>query len=165
MLRFVVRRVLLTGLILLGVSLVVFLVTKLIPGDPVASLLGPNATPEAHDRLVVQMGLNRPLPVQYGAYLWLVLHGDLGRSIAQQTPVLGLILSAFGNTLILAGFASLLAVAGGVGLGTVAAVWRDSPLARAVSGITLFSVSAPQYVVAVLLVVLFAVQTRLLDRK
>lgn len=162
MLRFVLRRLLLAVFILLGVSLVVFLTTKLIPGDPVAALLGPNSTPADRARLVIRLGLDRPLPVQYLSYLWLVLHGDLGRSIAQQTPVLGLILPAFANTLILAAFASAVAVAGGVGLGAAAALRRDGVLAAVVSAITLFTVTAPQYVLAVLLIVLFAVRTNLL---
>jgi peptide/nickel transport system permease protein len=162
MLRFVLRRLLLAVFILLGVSLVVFLTTKLIPGDPVAALLGPNSTAADRARLVIRLGLDRPLPVQYLSYLWLVLHGDLGRSIAQQTPVLGLILPAFANTLILAAFASVVAVVGGVGLGAAAALRRDGLLAPVVSAITLFTVTAPQYVVAVLLIVLFAVRTNLL---
>jgi peptide/nickel transport system permease protein len=159
MLRFVLRRALLAILILVGVSLVVFLTTKLIPGDPVAALLGPNSTAADRARLVVRLGLDRPLPVQYLSYLWLVLHGDLGRSIAQQTPVAGLIVPAFANTLLLAAFASVLAVVGGVALGAVAALRRQGVLAPLVSAAALFCVSAPQYVVAVFLIVLFAVRT------
>jgi peptide/nickel transport system permease protein len=162
LLRFFTRRLLLTILILLGVSLVVFLTTKLIPGDPVASLLGPNSTPEDRARMVVHYGFDRPLPVQYLSYVWLVLHGDLGRSIAQQTPTLGLVVAAFGNTMILAGFASLVAIVGGVALGATAALRRRGRIAILVSSISLVSVSAPQYVVGVALIVLFAVRTNLL---
>jgi peptide/nickel transport system permease protein len=162
MLRFFIRRLLLTVLILLGVSLVVFLVTKLIPGDPVATLLGPNSTPEDRARLVVKYGFDRPLPVQYVAYLWTLLHGDLGRSIARQVPAVSVIIPAFANTLLLGAFASVLAILGGVVLGTIAALRRDGVAARLVAAVSLFSVSAPQYVVAVVLIVLFAVQTRLL---
>src|SRR3979490_1233555 len=122
MLRFFIRRLLLTVLILLGVSLVVFLVTKLIPGDPVATLLGPNSTPEDRARLVVKYGFDRPLPVQYVAYLWTLLHGHLGRSIARQVPAINVIIPAFANTLLLGAFASVLAILGGVGLGTIAAL-------------------------------------------
>jgi peptide/nickel transport system permease protein len=162
MLRFFIRRLLLTVLILLGVSLVVFLVTKLIPGDPVATLLGPNSTPEDRARLVVKYGFDRPLPVQYVAYLWTLLHGDLGRSIARQVPAVSVIIPAFANTLLLGAFASVLAILGGVVLGTIAALRRDGVAAGLVAAVALFSVSAPQYVVAVVLIVLFAVQTRLL---
>jgi len=162
MIRFLVRRVTLTVLILLGVSLVVFLTTKLIPGDPVATLLGPYSTAEDRARLVAALGLNRPLPVQYVSYLWTLLHGDLGRSIARQQPAAGVVLPAFANTLLLSGFAGVVAVAGGVALGAVAALRRNSVAARLVTAVSLVSVSAPQYVVAVALIVLFAVQTRLL---
>jgi peptide/nickel transport system permease protein len=162
MLRFVLRRVILTIFILLGVSIVVFLTTKLIPGDPVSTLLGPYSTPEDRARLVAKLGLDRPLPVQYLAYLWTLLHGDLGRSIARQTPAANVVLPAFANTLILSGFASVIAVVGGVVLGAVAALRRNSAVAGVVSAVSLFSVSAPQYVIAVALIVLFAVQTRLL---
>jgi len=162
MIRFLLRRVSLTVLILLGVSVVVFLTTKLIPGDPVSTLLGPYSTAEDRARLVVKLGLNRPLPVQYASYLWTLLHGDLGRSIARQQPAANVVLPAFANTLLLSGFAAVVAVVGGVLLGAVAALRRSSVAARVVTALSLVSVSAPQYVVAVALIVLFAVQTRLL---
>ncbi|HEY4277855.1 MAG TPA: ABC transporter permease [Conexibacter sp.] len=158
MTSFLTRRLLLAVPILLGVSVVVFITIKLIPGDPVASLLGPNATPAARADLVSRLGLNRAVPVQYAHWLWSSVQGDLGTSISLQQPVASLVLKAFGNTLLLVAAALILAVAGGVVLGTVVALKPRSLVGRIVGGFSIGSISVPQYTVALLLL-LFAVET------
>jgi peptide/nickel transport system permease protein len=158
MTRFLSRRLLLAVPILLGVSLVVFITIKLIPGDPVASLLGPNSTPEAKEMLTERLGLDRPLPLQYVSWLWSVLHGDLGVSIARQVDASAMVIDAFWNTLVLTGFAALLSLVGGVALGAIGAVRRGRPSAAASSGLSLIAVSAPQYSVGLLLMIVFAAQ-------
>lgn len=158
MTRFLARRILLAVPILFGVSLVVFITIKLIPGDPVASLLGPNSTPEAREMLTHRLGLDRPLPVQYGAWLWSSLHGDLGISIARQVSASSMVLDAFWNTLLLTAFAALIALVGGIVLGGIAAFRRGRPSAATSSSISLIAVSAPQYSVGLLLMIVFAAQ-------
>jgi peptide/nickel transport system permease protein len=155
--RFLSRRVALAIPILLGVSLVVFFTIKLIPGDPVASLLGPNASPRDRAALVERLGLNQPLPRQYIAWLMGVGRGDLGRSIAKQTPVLPMVVSAMINTLILTMFAAVVAMVGGVALGLISALRRGRAAASAASATSLVAVSAPQYSVGLILIVVFAV--------
>jgi peptide/nickel transport system permease protein len=158
---FLFRRTLAAVPILIGVSLVVFTTIKIIPGDPVASLLGPTSTPEARLALTQRLGLDDPLPVQYLAWVWHVLQGDLGNSIAKQTTVLPLVTDAFVNTLVLTAFAALLAFVLGVGLGTISALRRGKLSAALSNGVALFSISVPQYSVGLLLIVYVATGTGL----
>lgn len=158
MTRFLTRRILLAIPILLGVSVIVFVTIKLIPGDPVSTLLGPNATPQARADLVGRLGLDQPLPVQYLHWLWAVLQGDLGTSLALQQPVATLVVKAFLNTALLTVAALVIATIGGVVLGTIIALRPRSVLGRVVSGTSMAAISIPQYSVA-LLFLLFAVET------
>jgi peptide/nickel transport system permease protein len=155
---FLTRRLLLAIPILLGVTLVVFLTIKLVPGDPVAALLGPNATPQARADLTSRLGLDDPAPLQYVHWVWAAVQGDLGTSISLQQSVGRLVLDAFGNTLLLVAAALLLAVVGGVALGTIAALRPRSVVGRIVGWVSIGAVSVPQYTVALLLL-LFAVET------
>lgn len=157
MLTFAARRVALTVPILLGVSLVVFITIKIIPGDPLASLLGPTSTPEARAALTERLGLNDPLPVQYTTWLWNVVQGDLGTSIARQAPVLDVVLDAFWNTLILTTFAAVLAIVLGVVLGAVAALQRGRIAALVSNALSLFFISTPQYTIGLLLIIYLGV--------
>src|ERR1700691_2341692 len=101
MLGYIVRRLLALIPILLGLSLIVFLIMALIPGDPALAILGSYATPESLATLRAQMGLDRPLPVQYLIWLGHIGHGDLGRSYSLNRPVLDEVVERFGATLIL----------------------------------------------------------------
>jgi peptide/nickel transport system permease protein len=156
---FLMRRVASTVPILVGVSLVVFITIKIIPGDPVASLLGPTSTPEARAALTARLGLNQPLPVQYGSWIWHVLQGDLGDSIAKHTAVLSLIIDAFTNTLILTSFAAIVAFALGTLLGGISALRRGKLSAAISNGISLFAISVPQYSIGLLLIIYVATGT------
>lgn len=158
MARFLARRLLLAVPILLGVSIVVFITIKLIPGDPVSTLLGPNATPQSRAELTSRLGLDQPLPVQYWSWLKSVAQGDFGTSLSLQQPVGSLVRTAFLNTALLAGAALLLALIGGVLLGTVVALKPHGKLAKLVGGFSVTAISIPQYTVA-LLALLFAVET------
>ncbi|WP_432563696.1 ABC transporter permease [Kineococcus sp. SYSU DK003] len=154
--RFLARRLLLSIPILLGVSIVVFITIKIIPGDPVASMLGPTSTPQARAALNARLGLDQPLPVQYFRWLIAMLQGDLGNSIAQQRPVLGLVTSAFVNTLWLTAFAAVLAIVLGLVLGAVSALRRGKIAATISNALALFSISTPQYTIGLLLIILLA---------
>ncbi|MEU3186756.1 ABC transporter permease [Streptomyces sp. NPDC006923] len=159
---FLLRRLLLAVPTVLGVTVVVFATVALIPGDPVGALLGPGAPPESRRELADRLGLGEPLPVQYANWLWHALHFDLGVSISAQRPVAELLLPALGQTLILTAVAFLLVITGGTVLGALGALRPRGPLGRLSSALTTFSVSAPQYSVALLLIAVFAVWWRLL---
>ena len=157
--RYLARRIVYMIPILFGVSIVVFLTLKMLPGDPVSSLLGPTSTEEDRQALIQQYGLDDPLIQQYGTWLGNVLQGDLGRSIARQMDVTPMVTDALKNTLILTGAAFVLAVVGGLVLGAVGAFRRGKPSAAIVSAISVFSLSAPQYSVGLVLMIYFGVET------
>ncbi|HXV93530.1 MAG TPA: ABC transporter permease [Pseudonocardia sp.] len=156
MLGYIGRRLLLAVPILLGVSLVVFATIKIIPGDPVATLLGPTGTPEARAALVERLGLDDPLPVQYLSWLGATLTGDFGTSIARRSDVAPIVFDALGNTLILTAAAAALAIVLGVVVGALTALRRTGILARLGNAFALFSISVPQYSVGLLLIIYLA---------
>jgi peptide/nickel transport system permease protein len=156
MLAYIGRRLVIAVPILLGVSLVIFLTIKIIPGDPVASLLGPTGTPEARAALSERMGLNEPLPVQYASWLGHTVVGDFGTSIARRSAVTPMVVDALVNTLILTAAAAVLAVVLGVAVGALTALRRSGPLARLGNAFALFSISVPQYSVGLLLIIYLA---------
>ena len=121
--RFLVRRLLLLVPVLMGVSLIVFLVLHLAPGDPAEIMLGPQATQVDRMRLRAELGLDDPLHQQYGRWLGHVARGDLGRSLWMRRPVLGEVLARYQATLILTGSALVLSSIGGVTLGILSARW------------------------------------------
>src|ERR1700712_5967967 len=108
--------------IVLGVSLVVFITIAMIPGDPVAAMLGPTANAQTRTALTKDLGLDRPLPVQYVKWLGNVSQGDLGRSITRAEPVRPIVIDALKNTLVLALVAGIIAIVGGVILGGIGAL-------------------------------------------
>ncbi|CAO5152721.1 peptide/nickel transport system permease protein [Frankia sp. AiPs1] len=159
MIRFLARRLGYGVPVLLGVAVVVFATVKLIPGDPVALLAGVNATEQQKDAVRASLGLDRGVAVQFWSWLTHALRGDLGDSIAQHRPVAGLVIDAFGNSLILAGYALVLALVLGTVLGGAAALWPRRLAGRVCSAISSISVSAPQYSVALLLIIYVSLDT------
>jgi peptide/nickel transport system permease protein len=146
----------------LGVLLVVFIVVRLIPGDPAAVLLGPEGSAEERARLSRLLGLDRPWPVQFGLYVWRVAHGDLGRSIFLGSDVSSLILNAVPATLELAAAAMLLTVAIALPLGVLAAVRANTTIDLAATVGALIGVSMPIFWFGVLAILLFSLNLRLL---
>jgi peptide/nickel transport system permease protein len=144
--------------IALGVSVVVFLTVKIIPGDPVASILGTHPNPAARAAVEHKYGLDKPAVAQYFYWLKNILTGDLGDSISQQVPANHLVLSALNNTLLLAAFASVVAVGGGVLFGTIMAFSRRRAARGLSNAISVVSLSVPQYTLGVLFIVGFAVK-------
>src|SRR5690242_7778563 len=136
MLPFLARRLLLAVPTLLGVSIVIFGLLYLVPGDPLDSILPPDASQETRQRVAHALGFDQPVPLQYVAWLGRVAHGDLGTSLARNRPVATMLLEAVGNTLVLATAAGVIALGLGLALGTLAAVrygtWVDR-LVRAIS--------------------------------
>jgi peptide/nickel transport system permease protein len=144
--------------VLFGVSIVVFLVMHLAPGDPAVVMLGPTASEEDVQRIRTDLGLDQPLPVQYGKWVWNVVQGDFGRSITMKRPVLPEILTRFKATLILT-FASLvISTVIGVTAGVIAAVKPYSWFDRASMLFALLGVSMPVFWLGIVLIVVFALK-------
>src|SRR4030095_4659499 len=127
-LEYIIRRLLLLVPVLIGVSLVSFALLQLVPGDPALILAGEEATEEVLTRIRQEYGLNRPLPIQFLAYLRHAVGGDLGISIQSRQPVATLLEQRFPFTLKLAFLAILVSAMLGVVAGIVAATRRNSPL-------------------------------------
>jgi ABC-type dipeptide/oligopeptide/nickel transport system permease component len=163
MLAFVGRRFLHSVPVLLLASLVVFSMLQLVPGDPIDAMLGASAfqTGSARQDLVdhvrQELGLNDPLPVQYGHWILGALHGDFGVSFVRGRPVADLILERLPSTAELALASLVFAVVFGLGLGIVAATHRDTPLDAAVMLLSLGGVSMPSFALGVLLILVFSV--------
>ena len=153
MLRYLVRWLLLTIPVLLGVATLVFALIHLVPGDPAQAMLGEGASEEEVVRLRANLGLDRPLPVQYKAFLFGALRGDLGTSFRYNTPVTTQIREKFPNTARLAVAAMLFAIP----LGILAAVYRDTPVDHAAMTLALVGISMPNFWLGPLLAILFAV--------
>jgi peptide/nickel transport system permease protein len=154
--RYVVRRLLLLVPVLVGVSVVIFMVLHLSPGDPVEIMLGAQATQEDRARLRADLGLDEPLPVQYARWLGHVARGDLGRSLWMKRPVLAEVLGRFQATLILTGTALALSTTVGVALGVASAVRPHSLLDRVSAVASLFGASMPSFWLGIVLMVVFA---------
>ena len=157
MTAYAARRLLLLVPVLLGVSLVVFGVMSLVPGDPALAILGPYATPERLAELRMDLGLDRAWPVRYGLWLGGLLQGDLGRSVSLERPVLDAVLERLGPTLLLAGTALVLGALLGLAAGMVAALRHDRPADRVVTLGVLLGISIPSFWLGLLLILVFAV--------
>src|ERR687898_759528 len=158
MLRLVVRRLLLLVPILLGLSILLFLWIRALPGGPAESLLGERATPEAIEQIERVYGLDRPIHEQYLRYLQNLLSGDLGTSIATRRPVTEEIGRRFPATIELAFAAMLFAMVLGVPLGFFAAKRYGSVLDHGSLVASLIGISIPVFFLAILLKYVFAVQ-------
>jgi peptide/nickel transport system permease protein len=154
--RFVGRRLLAALPILLGVTVLVFALLHLIPGDPILAMLGNEADPRAVRALRQELGLDRPLPVQYVEWLGRVLQGNLSRSIQTREPIARLILERFPATLELAAAALCLGVPTGVLAGVVSARRRDSAADYVATSLALFGVSMPNFWLGILLILVFS---------
>ncbi|AYR23964.1 ABC transporter permease [Herbaspirillum rubrisubalbicans] len=152
------QRLLLSLPTLLLVSMVVFSLLAVLPGDPVAAILGMEATPEAAAALRLKLGLDDPLLVQYGRWLWAVLHGDLGRSFIDNTPVAEALWQRLPVTIELALGSFLVAVVIAVPAGILSAA-RPRGWANAIGTlIALFGMSVPHFWLGMLFIILFAVK-------
>ena len=154
--RYLARRLLLLVPVLLGVSVVVFLVLHLSPGDPAEIMLGAQANKEDLARLRAELGLTEPLHVQYVKWLGHVARGDLGRSLWMKRPVLGEVLQRLKATLILTGTALLLSTLGGIALGVASATRPNSVLDRLSAVGSLFGASMPVFWLGIVLMVIFS---------
>ncbi len=143
--------------VLFAITVASFAFLHAIPGDPVALRLGDHAAPEQVAQMRAQLGLDKPVAVQLGLYLWALLHGDLGRSIEDFQPVLVKLGEYFPATVELSLGALLFAIAAGVPLGVLAAVRKGSVLDVGASVVSLVGVSIPVFVLGFVLIYVFAV--------
>jgi dipeptide transport system permease protein len=158
MLAFLLRRLGLVVPTFLGITLLVFSLIRLIPGDPVEALSGERGmTAERYERLLHEFGLDRPLPVQYLDYVWRALHGDLGVSTITQEPVFREFIARFPATIELSVCAMLLALAIGLPAGIFAAVKRNTVWDYSVMGASLTGYSMPIFWWGLLLILTFSV--------
>lgn len=136
---------------LLGVSLLLFVLLRVVPGNPVATMMGEKGDPEAIARMTEELGLDKPLHVQFAEYVVGALRGDFGTSVTLGRPVSELIGEAFLNTLELAVLSALFSWAMGIACGVLAAVRRNGIVDRLFMGVSLLGVSVPVFMVAMLL--------------
>jgi peptide/nickel transport system permease protein len=156
MFLYTVKRILYVTPVALGVSIFCFLLVHLAPGDPLTAIMPVDATADQQAEMRAAYGFDKPLPVQYAIWLWKVLHGDLGNSIASGRTVLSEVGRAVGNSLILASVATLIGFTFGTLFGFVAGYFRDSALDKAASALSVLGVSVPHYWLGIVMVIVFS---------
>lgn len=158
MLRYLLSRLGQAAAILLGITLITFLLIYLLPADPVQQIAGRSSTPETREQIRKDLGLDRPIWEQYGTYVAKLVQGDLGRSYIQKSQVTELILSRLPATLQLLAGAIFVELLIGLSAGIFAARRRGRWTDRAVMVLSFTAVSAPQFVVGILLLYFFAAE-------
>ncbi len=158
MFGYIIRRILFALPIAIGVSIVCFSLVYLAPGDPLQTVLPPDATAETIAIVKHEYGFDRPVPVQYAIWLWHVVQGDFGRSIASRRPVTLEVFGSLANTAMLALFAVPVAFATGFAMGAIAGCYPGRILDRIVTGAAVIGVSLPNYWLGLVLVIVFAVE-------
>ena len=156
MLIYLIKRIIYALPIMLGVTIVCFALVHLAPGDPLVSVLPPDASQAMKQQMMQLYGFDRPYYEQFLRWLWRAAHGDLGSSIASSRPVVSEVSRAVGNTLILATVATLIGFALGTFFGFVAGYFRDTFIDKLASLISVIGVSVPHYWLGMVLVIIFA---------
>jgi peptide/nickel transport system permease protein len=157
MLFYIAKRIVLAVPVVFAVALVCFLLVHIAPGDPLVSVLPPDASQALAEQMRKEYGFDRPLPVQFGIWLWKAIHGNLGTSIATGRSVTEEVMRAVGNTIMLAVFASAIGFVFGLMFGILAGYFRDSWIDRVVTTISITGVSMPHYWLGMVLVIVFSV--------
>jgi len=155
--QFIVRRILVTIPVLLGIVFIVFALARLVPGDPCRAVLGEKATDAICNDFIHRYGLDQPIPVQFVAYLQQLAAGDLGNSIKHSEPVTQLLIERLPTTIELTILAMIFAVSVGVPLGLLSAYRHNSKTDVGTMVLANFGVSMPVFVLGLLLAFLFAI--------
>lgn len=155
---YIARRLLAMVPVLLLVSMVVFSLLHLTPGDPALSILGEEATPQQVEALRNKLGLNQPIPVQYVKWLGAVLRGDLGRSVRSNQPVSEAIAERLPVTVELALLSMVISLAIAIPAGIISAMRRNSVVDTTATFVALLGVSLPNFFLAILLILVFGVK-------
>lgn len=164
--KYILKKLLLLIPVLIGVSIVAFALGVLAPGDPVDQILNPDGgqdyTQEQYDAVAARLGLDQPVWVQYLSWLKDLLRGDFGRSFFTRKSILTQLQRRIPISAALAGLSMALTVVLGVGAGLLMAIFRDSPLDRALGALSTLLLSVPGFWIAIVLIFLFAEQWKLL---
>jgi peptide/nickel transport system permease protein len=155
MTKFLVRRIIYSIFVLLGLSIVIFIIARIMPGDPARVALGARAPQWVVDKLREHMHLNDPIIVQYGYWLRDAIHGDFGLSLVTQRPVTTDIIEFFPASLELVLFAGVLSAVGGIGLGIISARYKDTWIDNVVRLFSYAGIVTPSFVFAIFFVLIF----------
>ncbi len=161
MLAFILRRLLQAVVVMLTVAFIAFMLFQYV-GDPVTNLLGQDATPEQRHQLRADLGLDKPFPVQFAAFVGNAVQGEFGLSLKQGRKVDALIVERLPATMELAAIAALIALAVGIPMGVYAALRRGSVLSQLMMTFSLVGVSLPTFLIGILLILVFAVMLKVL---
>jgi peptide/nickel transport system permease protein len=153
----IVQRLLLLAVVLLIVSFITFGIVNILPGDVANAILGDLGTPDQVEALRERLGLNLPLLVRYEAWIVDFFRGDFGTSLQTGQQISPIMFARFGNSAILGGLTLLIAVPLSVLLGVIAAVHRGKAVDRIISGFSIVSFSLPEYVIGLLLILVFSI--------
>ena len=154
---YILKRLVSAVPVLLGISIIVFLIMAMIPGDPATAILGSYATPENVEKLNRDLGLDQPLVQRYLIWLGNLLQGDFGRSYSLNRPVLDEVLERFNGTLVLAGTSFVLCSLFGVGAGVVSAARQYGLADRLITFVVLLGISIPSFFLGMMMILAFAV--------
>jgi peptide/nickel transport system permease protein len=157
-LAYIARRIVYVIPIVISVALVCFMLVHITPGDPLVAILPADASQELANQMRIAYGFDRPLPIQFGLWLWKAVNGDLGQSIATGRPVLTEVMRAVGNTVTLAIAAALIGFTLGLFFGLIAGYFRDTWIDKVATSIAIAGVSVPHYWLGMVLVIVFSVQ-------
>lgn len=157
---YILKRLLSAIPVLLGISVIVFLIMAMIPGDPATAILGSYATPENVEKLNRDLGLDQGLVPRYFIWLGNILQGDFGRSFALNRPVLDEVLDRFAATLILAGASFVLCSILGIAAGVISAAHQYGFADKAITFVVLLGISIPSFFLGMMMILIFAVQLR-----
>lgn len=158
MLNFLIKRLLLLVPVFLAVSMVIFMIIHMVPGDPIDNMIQIGSSPEQREQLITRYGLDKPLLVQYGVWFHHLLGGDLGDAIILRRPVAGLIAENLPHSLMLGCLAFVFSAVVGVATGALAAVFKDSWIDRGVMAFILLGSTLPSFWLGLLMILVFAVQ-------
>ena len=158
---YIAKRLLAAIPVLFGLTIIVFVIMSMIPGNPATAILGSYATPENVEKLNRDLGLDKSMVEQYFIWIGNLLHGDLGRSYSLNKPVLDEVLSRFNATLILAGTALVICSILGLIAGVISAVRQFGLADKVITFVVLIGISAPSFWLGLILILLFAVKIKL----
>lgn len=159
--RYILRKFILLIPLLAGITLITFAMLKLIPGDPVYSMIGERARPEAIEKIRKEIGGEQSFIQQYAGYISLLMRGELGKSLYTNRNISEDIMNKFPKTLLLAAAAMAIAIPAGLFLGALAATSRGGPVDRCVSVISAIGLSMPVFWTGLLLIILFSLKLRI----
>jgi peptide/nickel transport system permease protein len=160
---YILKRIFMLIPVLLGISLLVFAIAKVTPGDPAAVMAFPNTTPERIEYIRHQLGLDQPIYIQYARFLWNAIHGDLGTSYRGSMPVLRDLLDRLPNTVELTLAALLITIIVGIPLGVLAASNRNKLIDNTIMLTALTGLSVPSFYLGIIFIIIFAVEFKLVS--